>query len=69
MPLEHGMYWTGVATWTILALIGLFEVTDRLAEWFIESARFKAYVVGYWKQRRPDRATVIDEFVQNSEKK
>lgn len=43
--------WTGIATYCVLTMIGLFWLIDRTAEWFIDSARFKSYVWRYLQSR------------------
>ena len=51
MLFEQIMFWTGVATWCLLAVLGLFQVIDKTAEFLIDSARFKTYVWHYLKNR------------------
>ena len=41
------LFWTGVCTWVICSVVGLFAIIDKLAEWLVDSVRFKAYVARY----------------------
>ena len=50
--LAHALLWTGMVTWFVLALIGLFWLFDQIAEWLIDSAQFKAYVWRYLTDRK-----------------
>ena len=45
-------WWSGVIVWAAFGLLGMYWTIDAIAEWVIDSSRFKAYVWRYLKDRQ-----------------
>jgi hypothetical protein len=49
---EGIMFWSGVTAWIVMGVFGLFWTIDKLAEWFIDSAKFKSYIWRYLTDKK-----------------